>query len=366
MSDWHTEDFPPLRPHAPWLMEEMIHDQRLVAEAAASMPGAETAAAAIASAADSGRTIEVVGCGSSEHAALAIAALIREGHPTARVAARQALDAAEQPTHDAVLIGVSHDGGTRATELALQASTTDVKIAITGRADSAVAAAANTVVVTPRLDQSWCHTIAYTSAIIAGAAVAGITSDGIAAGTAPLVDDAVFAQGRAVGQTLAGCGRIATAGMGIDHVSARELALKIEEGARLPATAHHLETLLHGHLAGCDAATTHVVLFATDPAGDERRSHRASIAIEAVSAIGIPITAILPGSSTVALPAGVEAIRLAATDEAPVLGALLGAAYALQAITLGLVDATGWNPDLIRRESAPYRAAALLGDDGGW
>jgi glucosamine 6-phosphate synthetase-like amidotransferase/phosphosugar isomerase protein len=45
------------------------------------------------------------------------------------------------------------------------------------------------------------------------------------------------------------------AGWGVDLVTARELALKIAEGARLPAVAHDVETLLHGHLAAANRWT---------------------------------------------------------------------------------------------------------------
>jgi len=365
MSDWHTDDFPPLRTSAPWIMEEMILEQRLVASCVEDLPGATDASALVASAAREGRTIEIVGCGTSEHAAIAIAALIRGTAPDALVTTRQALDAAEEPSAAAVVIGISHDGGTRATQLALE-SATGATIAITARADSAVASAAQCVVVTPRLDRSWCHTLAYTGAILAGAALAGLPHEDIAAAAEILGDDALMRQARAIGRTIVPTGRIVTAGMGIDHIAARELALKIEEGARLPATAHHLETLLHGHLAGCDAPSTHVVLLAVDPRGGDRRDHRTSVAVRAVAAIGIPVTVVLSASSGLALPSGVEVLRIETSDPAPLLRSLLGQAVMLQSLTLGLVDATGWNPDLIRRESAPYRAAALLGDDGGW
>ena len=56
--------------------------------------------------------------------------------------------------------------------------------------------------------------------------------------------------------------RVLCVGTGTDLINARELALKIEEGARIAATAHHLETLLHGHLAGCEPASTRVVFLA--------------------------------------------------------------------------------------------------------
>lgn len=43
---------------------------------------------------------------------------------------------------------------------------------------------------------------------------------------------------------------------------------------------------------------------------------------------------------------------------------LLATAVAVQWTTLGLVDAAGTNPDLIRREHAPWRQAAAVADHG--
>ena len=40
---------------------------------------------------------------------------------------------------------------------------------------------------------------------------------------------------------------------------------------------------------------------------------------------------------------------------------LLGGAVAVQLLTLGLVHARGTNPDLLRREQAPYREAVAAG-----
>ena len=40
---------------------------------------------------------------------------------------------------------------------------------------------------------------------------------------------------------------------------------------------------------------------------------------------------------------------------------LLGGAVALQLLTTGLVHARGTNPDLLRREQAPYREAVAAG-----
>jgi hypothetical protein len=49
----------------------------------------------------------------------------------------------------------------------------------------------------------------------------------------------------------------------------------------------------------------------------------------------------------------------------PPLAPLLGGAAALQTLTLALVAAVGVNPDLIRREEAPWRNAAAVAEDAG-
>ena len=54
---------------------------------------------------------------------------------------------------------------------------------MTHRPDGATAGPAELVVTTPVADRSWCHTIAYTSAILAGAALAeAIAPQGLDAG----------------------------------------------------------------------------------------------------------------------------------------------------------------------------------------
>ena len=90
------------------------------------------------------------------------------------------------------------------------------------------------------------------------------------------------------------------------------------------------------------------------------------MSFDAATAIGIPATVVLPTDSDLAVPTGVSAVRIAAAGKATLLRTLLGEALALQSLTLGTIDVAGCNPDLIRRESAPYRAAALAADGGQW
>ena len=154
-----------------------------------------------------------------------------------------------------------------------------------------------------------------------------------------------------------------TAGLDIDQVSAGELALKIAEGARIPTTAYHLETLLHGHLAGCDASSTSLVLLALDPRPGARRDRRLALVAQAALTIGIPTVALAPRSLLEVLPGEVRGVALKPTVAEPLLTSLLQSALAVQLLTLGIVELAGTNPDLIRREERAYREAARLGDE---
>src|SRR4051794_33348693 len=155
-------------------MAEMM---ALQPDLAPAVLGAEDPALdALARAIRTAGTVTVTGCGTSEHGAHGIAALLRATLPEgerARVRALPALAAATEPA-DGLCLAVSHDGGTRATLLALEAAARAgaTTAAVTAAPEAAVAGAAEIVVVTPAADRSWCHTVAYTSALLAGAAVA--------------------------------------------------------------------------------------------------------------------------------------------------------------------------------------------------
>jgi fructoselysine-6-P-deglycase FrlB-like protein len=85
-TSWHSDAYPELRSGPPWVMQEMIAAQPLLAEQMLRSPSPAASAIAdeIASALASARPITVTGCGTSEHAAHAIASL------TARSGARTA------------------------------------------------------------------------------------------------------------------------------------------------------------------------------------------------------------------------------------------------------------------------------------
>ena len=353
------EDVPELRDGPPWVTEEMVALQPALVRALLDTPpaGVTEVATAVRAAQRVHEPVTVIGCGTSEHGAMAIAALIEHalGEPAypPAVASRQSLDALERPQRGGVCIAVSHDGGTRATTLALEAAARAgaVTALVTARPDGSAAGPAAHVLTTPVHDDSWCHTVAYTAAIATGAALARkLGLDGVDGRGAEALLTAGFASHREAAP-LAGAGRVVCAGAGIDLITARELALKLAEGARVPTAALHLETLLHGHLAGEDSGTA-AVLVHTD-ASAARLERRASLASDALAAIGIPVVTILPHDAP------------AADGLSGPLARLLGGAAALQSLTLALVRARGVNPDLIRREEEPYRRAGEAGDGAG-
>lgn len=343
---WHTDEFPELRSGPPWVTEEMVAAQpELARELLGSPPdGLVDLAAAIRS----GDPVTVVGCGTSEHGALAIAWLVGEalgGDWPPKVVARQSLDAAERPQRGGVCIGISHDGGTRATTLALEAAAARgaTTALVTNRPGGASAGPAQRVIVTPRHDDSWCHTVAYTSSILVGALLAReLGGEGIDADRAVSLLEVALERPPAAA-AITGAERILCTGFGLDLITARELALKLAEGARVPSSALQLESLLHGHLAGEDPRTA-VVLIESDPAVD-RVERRAAMAAEALDAIGIPVLTLLP-------PEGVPGSA----------ARLLAGAAELHRLTLSLAAARGVNPDLIRREEEPYRRAGAAGE----
>ena len=355
MSDdrsWLTADYPELRDGPPWVMEEMILAERDLPAEILGGAGKETAqvSAAIREAVSLGAPIVVTGCGTSEHGAMAVAELIAAESPDAWVEAREALDAVGRPRRGGLCIGISHDGGTRATRLALEAARKAgaVTAVVTAHPAASVPGVADHVVVTPLADRSWCHTVAYVSAIVAGAGIAG--SHATVERLTDAIDAVVALRPRFVdaARRIHDGRRIVTTGLGADFTTARELALKIEEGARIPANAHRLETVLHGHLAGCDADRTAVVRFDVDTRGGDLQAERGADLDAALEVIGIPTVAIG------------EAFGLAPAES--VAEALVAGAVALQLLTLELAHAAGTNPDLIRREQRAYREAAAAAE----
>jgi glucosamine--fructose-6-phosphate aminotransferase (isomerizing) len=314
-------DMPDLRPGPPWAMEEMILSEPGLVAPILTSPEAFEAAEWLRET----ETVVVTGCGTSEHAAMAGAALLG-------ARSRDAFEASLDPEADGVLIAVSHEAGTAATLAAMKA--TDARtILITAKPDEPTGA--DLTIATPLVDTSWCHTVGYVSPLLAFTAISGAADEttcrNVIEGTLALRDR--FKQ---AAQTLVGCERLIVTGSGVDEITARELALKIEEGLHKPVTPLGLEKVLHGHLPAADA-TTGIVVIRIDPTSAPQRDKRAGDVKAAVKELNMPTVTI---------------------DGLPEGHPLLAGAIALQLLTYELVLAAGTNPDLIRREQPAYKAAA--------
>jgi glucosamine 6-phosphate synthetase-like amidotransferase/phosphosugar isomerase protein len=365
---------PELRDGPPFLMTEMIQAEPFVAARIASRvaddPAAEALVQAIREAATHGEPITFTGCGTSDHAAQAAAFLVADAlHQHAHlVHARQALDIWRTPQKRGLVIGISHEGGTAATNEAMGASRrAGARTAlVTVSRRSPGGAIADLVIETAEQDQSWCHTVGYLSPIVAAASIAASLRDGGLDSTALT---ALLAAGAArdeaasdVARQLTGCRRLLIAGAAIDLVTARELALKIEEGARLPATAMHLESIRHGHLAAAEG-TTGLVFVLTDAEDDGAPLvERTGGTLRAASALGMPSAAILGTRLETAMPEELLSAGQLSAPEAngiwPMAERVIGAAPPMQLLALHLATALGRNPDPIGRDDARQAAAA--------
>ncbi len=350
-------------------MTEMIAAEPALAERIARRLAADPAldrlAGALRGARDAREPMVVFGCGTSEHAAEGMAAMLRVAGLVAAQHA-QALDIAAAPPRAGVAIAVSHEGGTAATNAGLVAAR-EAGVAtalVTVGIGSPGARAADLVVATGEQDASWCHTVGYVSPLVVGAVLAAAVRGDVLDGTAArallaAADVADGAQGVATGLAAA-VDRLIVVGGGADHASARELALKVEEGARVPARALHLETVLHGHLAAAGPRTG-LILILTEAAATEAIVARAGDVLRAVAELGMPAAAILgagvrDGVPRDLTPAG-RVIAPASSRLPTVVSGLLGAAIPLQLVAERLARARGVNPDTLGREDSRQAAA---------
>ena len=372
---WASSTIPPWRAEPPYAMTEMIAAEPALAERLARRLVADAVVSDLASAvrttADAGAAITITGCGTSEHAAIGgaeilNAALTRVGkRPVVR--ALQAFETLRHPEPAGLQIAVSHEGGTEATIEAMRvARAAGVRVGlVTVSGRSPAAALADVVIETAEQDRSWCHTVGYLSPVVAfgaiGAAVANEQLDALA--LRALLEAAEQGLGaEELATHLLPCERLIVAGFGVDYATARELALKIEEGARLPAVAHQVETVRHGHLAAADRRTGLVLVWsdAEQLPGSVARRHNGLL--EAAAALSMPAAAILdvvngPRVPLELTPAGRLSIPSTRRMH-PVLEALAGAAIPLQLLAERLARARGVNPDTLGREDPRQVAAA--------
>jgi fructoselysine-6-P-deglycase FrlB-like protein len=369
---WIGSEMPRFRSRPPYVMTEMIGAEPALAQRLVSrlrgQPAVDGLAEAIRAAAAKQRPVVVTGCGTSEHAAIAVAELLTEAlgaDPGREVRAVPALDAVRRPLASGVLIGVSHEGGTAVTNAALEVTrgAGGETALLTVGGGSPGAALAKHLVTTEEQDQSWCHTVGYLSPIVAGLVVAsrvsGARLDAVAIHA--LLDVAHEPRAASdVAAGLTGVDRLIVAGAGPDRAATRELALKVAEGARLPAEPLDLETVLHGVL-GAATRWTGIVVIGTELPGGSLGTARLQRVLEAARTLGMPAAALLAEPIAEALDAELTpAGRIVLPHTGRVRGvaaSLLAPVIPLQLLAERLARARGVDPDTIGREDEAQAAA---------
>ena len=367
---WAGSEMPELRDGPPYAMTEMIAAEPALAERLVRRLQADPALArlveAIRAAAGEHRPIITTGCGTSEHAAMVAAALLTDALDGSTVWPMQALEVSRRPPVRGVLLAVSHEGGTWATNEALTAAraagSTTALITVSDRSPGA--ALADVLLTTEEQDQSWCHTIGYLSPVVAAAALAeelrGAPLDPVMVrALLQVADHEPVAEAAAA--ALAHCSRLLIVGSGIDYPAARELALKVEEGARLPASALQLETIRHGHLAAADERTGLVLVLTDAERWGETLLERSRAVLRSAAALGMPAVALLAADLGDQVPLALTPVGRLPVPLAGGLprtaGAAIATAIPLQLLAERLARARGKNPDTIGRDD-PRQAAA--------
>ena len=378
---WEAAPTPTARPGPPYHMTEMIDAEpalagRILGRLAGSGTSAAELAATIRTTIEAGEPVIITGCGTSEHGALAVAEILREAARAAGLAdpaihAAQAFELSLDPPSRGLVIGVTHDGGTPATNSALEAArrTGRETAVITVTRRSPAGAVADVVIETQELDQGWCHTVGYLSPLLAGAAVgahlSGRTIDPDRVTTLIAAGSRDGEGAERIAAALAGAAHLVVIASGSDRPAGRELTLKVEEASWLPSAFRDLETFLHGHLPATGPSTGLILVLADRDRGHER-VERARQALAAARLVGIRSGAILSVEADAALGAELTpAGRVVAPDGADLpapVAALLATATPLQLVTERLARARETNPDLIRRDDPIYLAAAQAAD----
>jgi glucosamine 6-phosphate synthetase-like amidotransferase/phosphosugar isomerase protein len=252
------------------------------------------------------KRVVFTGCGTSYHAA-------QTGGE-----AFQALEAVLSPPQAELMVAVSHEGETKLTLEAAQLFEGPVWL-VTGTEKGPIAELAEeVVVVTPQIEQSYCHTASYTCAVAGLAAMRGEDVRWLRQSVDSVLTDP-FPGGD--------WERVVVVGAGRDWPTAQEAALKLREGAYVAAEAHETEQILHGHLAAIDERVRVFVLE-----GEGRAAERAAGVVKALGEIGAETT-LVPTSHPV-----VDIVRF-------------------QLLAVELAERRGVDPDKIRWDDPRWDAA---------
>ncbi|HEY7736885.1 MAG TPA: hypothetical protein VH813_08845, partial [Candidatus Limnocylindrales bacterium] len=347
---WSETDTPSHRDGPPYHMTDMIAAQphlarRLLTQQATPDSAAARLASVIREAALAGRPVVLAGCGTSEHGALGAVdiladALTTAGLPTTGLVAAQAFELALDPASTGVVIGISHEGATQATNDALRASrdagASVALVTVSARSPGAALVDPDLVVETGELDTSWCHTVGYLSPLLVAAAVGGHLTgrapdpDAVGDLFASSAGDSAAAE-RIAGELAQSSGLIVI-GSGVDRIAGRELTLKVEEAAWIPSAYRDLETFLHGHLPATGERTG-LIVVATDRHRRSDRMARVRNALAAARTVGTRVAAIVSAEADRLLPADAAPAGRLVIPEADALPApvasLIGSAAAL-------------------------------------
>jgi glutamine---fructose-6-phosphate transaminase (isomerizing) len=333
---------PELRPHPPWIMDEMITAQLKLPDLIAESPSQALFEQRIDEAAAGGEPVLFCGCGTSEHAGRAAAAIVRDAGRATDVHARDAFEVRLDPPRRGLVVGISHSAETAATLEAVQRSQGGGTRSLLITAAPDLAPDGMAVVPTPIYDQSWCHTVAYTSPILTVALALGVKQDSV---QSTIEQELGSRDERArEAETLRNCDRLLVVASGVDEITAAELALKIEEAAHIPCTPLGIEKVLHGHLPAASAGTG-LILLRYDDRERDQRDERSDDVMAAGAVLDMPRVTLR-------------------SDVSSLVDALLAGAVAAQLLTVEIATALGVNPDLIRREEPLYRKVAEVGKAG--
>ena len=256
-----------------------------------------------------GARLLFTGCGTSFHAAMTGGDAV------------QALELALRPDRDAdLLVLVSHEGETPLTLEAARAWR-GPRWLVTGQADGPIAELCDEVIVcTPEIEESWCHTASYTSALAAIAALHGEDVSWLSAA----VEEALAAPSPEFGEQE----RFLVAGAGRDLATAHEAVLKLREGAWVAAEAYETEQLLHGYFAAVDESMRAFVLE-----GEGLAAERGAAAAAGLRELGCDVD-LVPTRHPV-----VDIVQF-------------------QRLTVEVAESRGREPDRIRRHDPRWIAAA--------
>jgi fructoselysine-6-P-deglycase FrlB-like protein len=324
-------------------MEEMIFSQAALPERISRSKDARHLGSRIEAAAEAGEPVLFTGCGTSEHAARAAAAIVKEALPAARVSAVDAFEARLLPRSSGLVVAISHEGETESTIASAVASAESGAESFLITAKPELTPETVRPVPVPELDRAWCHTVAYMSPLLTIALPLGL-DPGLAAS---VIESGLDSRGDRADDAarLAGCEWLLAVGSGVDEVNAREFALKVAEGAHVPATPLGSEKVLHGHLVAADQRAG-LILLRFDPQNEAARARQGEKVRAAAEVLGMPV------------------VELSADGTGSRAEALIAGAVAVQLLTLELCMRLGTNPDLTRREQPLYRQAAEAGGVG--